>query len=233
MTESQSKKEKARKDAAAAKPEEAAPEAQAPREAEPSAAQEPAGPAPEAAEAGAPEAEGAEAPAAPEAAPEKPDPEAEIARLNDRLLRALADLENLRRRAERDREEIAKYAVTGFAREILTVADNLRRALEAIPADAREGDELLNKLAIGVEATERELLAAFERHGIRRIEPLGDKFNHDLHQAMFEVENTGKPAGTVVEVLQVGYLLHDRLLRPAMVAVAKGEPQETRVDTTA
>jgi molecular chaperone GrpE len=232
MTEAQSGKRKVKKDKAAAKPGEAGAETQAPGEAEPPVGGE--APKPEAAEAGEPGAEKPEEAGPAEAAgEEKPEPEAEIARLNDRLLRALADLENLHRRAEREREEIARYAVTGFSREILTVADNLRRALDAIPAHAREGDELLNNLAVGVEVTERELLAAFERQGIRRIEPLGDKFNHDLHQAMFEVENTGKPPRTVVEVLQVGYLLHDRLLRPAMVALARGEPEERKVDTSA
>jgi molecular chaperone GrpE len=157
---------------------------------------------------------------------------AEIARLKDQLLRALAEIENTRRRAEREREDTARYAISAFARDILTVADNLRRALDNIPAHAREKDEMLNTLAVGVEATERELLAGFERHGLRKIEPLGEKFDHNFHQAMFEVADTGKPPGTIVQVMQAGYVLHGRLLRPALVGVAKGEPAEIRVDAT-
>ncbi len=179
---------------------------------------------PPAEEAPGPEA-GLEIPALEAKAWEEDPRDAEIARLKDQLLRTLAELENLRRRGEREREDIAKYAIAGFVRDILTVADNVRRALEAIPAHAREEDQNLDSLAVGVEATERELLAAFERHGIRKIEPLGEKFDHDLHHAMFEVENTGKPPGTVVELMQAGYILNDRLLRPAMVGVAKGEPK--------
>jgi molecular chaperone GrpE len=157
---------------------------------------------------------------------------AEIARLKDQLLRALAEIENTRRRAEREREDTARYAISAFARDILTVADNLRRALDNIPAHAREKDEMLNTLAVGVEATERELLAGFERHGLRKIEPLGEKFDHNFHQAMFEIADTGKPPGTIVQVMQAGYVLHGRLLRPALVGVAKGEPAEIRVDAT-
>lgn len=161
--------------------------------------------------------------------------QAETARLKDQLLRSLAEMENMRRRGERDREETAKYAITGFAREILSVADNLRRALENIPADARATDEMLNTLAIGVEATERELMAIFERFGVKRIEPSGQIFDPNFHQAIAEVPGTGKPAGTVVETMRPGYVIHDRLLRPAMVSVAKGEPgnTESHVDTTA
>lgn len=197
---------------------------------------EPAAPEPEAAEEAAPAQaagaeEGREAQTPPEAAA-PPPPEQEIAALKDQLLRALAETENLRRRSEREREDVAKYAVAGFARDMLTVADNLRRALDAIPAHAREEDENLDTLAVGVEATEREMLAVFERHGIRKIEPLGEKFNHDLHQAMYEVPDTGKPAGTVVELVQPGYVINDRLLRPAMVAVAKGAPEERKIDTS-
>jgi molecular chaperone GrpE len=156
--------------------------------------------------------------------------EAEAARLKDQLLRALAEQENLRRRSQREREDAVKYASSGLARELLSVADNLRRALESGPG-AEEGDEPIRNLLTGVAATERELLAAFERHGIRRIDPAGEKFDHNFHQAIFEVESPDQPAGTVVQVLQPGYVLHDRLLRPAMVGVAKSAPQ--RIDTTA
>jgi molecular chaperone GrpE len=153
--------------------------------------------------------------------------EAEAAELKDRLLRALAETENVRRRAERERSDATKYGVTQFARDLLDVADNLRRAIQSVPENQVRDDATRNLLA-GVAATERALLAAFERHGIRRVDPKGERFDHNFHQAIFEAENTGKPAGTVIEVLQPGYLLHDRLLRPAMVGVAKGEPKPDR-----
>ncbi len=151
--------------------------------------------------------------------------EAEVADLKDRLLRSMAELENFRRRTEKEREDVLNYAISIFARDMLPVADNLRRALESIPAEARGDDDNLDSLAAGIELTERELLAAFERHGIKKVEALGEMFNHDLHQAMFELEDREKPAGTVVEVMQPGYLLKDRLLRPAMVVLAKGGPR--------
>lgn len=150
--------------------------------------------------------------------------EAEAADYKDRLLRALAETENVRRRAQREREEASKFAITGFARDLLDAADNLRRALASVDASTVD-DEVTRNLLAGVEATERQLLAAFERNGIKRIDPKGERFDHNLHQAMFETENTGEPAGTVTQVLQVGYTLNDRLLRPAMVGVAKGEPK--------
>ncbi|MGH6927029.1 MAG: nucleotide exchange factor GrpE, partial [Dongiaceae bacterium] len=147
-----------------------------------------------------------------------------VAELKDQVLRALAETENVRRRVQRDRDEALKYATSGFAKELLPVADNLRRALDAIPKDALETDEALRTLATGVEMTERLLVAAFERHQIKRIEALGQRFDSNLHQAMFEVPGTDKPSGTVVQVLQAGYLLNERLIRPAMVGVAKGDP---------
>jgi molecular chaperone GrpE len=146
--------------------------------------------------------------------------EAELAEHKDRLLRALAEAENTRRRAQRERDDATKYAISGFAKELLAAADNLRRALDSLP-EAAVGDERTRSLLAGVAATERELLAVFERHGIRRIDPMGERFDHNLHQAIFEVERGDRPPGTIVEVLQPGYLLHDRLLRPAMVGVAK------------
>jgi len=173
--------------------------------------------APEDAEEAAIEAEPRE-PDAETAAPE--GPAAEMAALQDKLMRAVAETENLRRRAAREREDIAKYAITGFARDLLPVVDNLRRALDSVPEAARR-DESLAGLIEGIEMTEREILAAFERHGIRRIDPLGEKFDHNLHQAMFEVPGADAPDGTVVQVAQVGYTIADRLLRPAMVGVAK------------
>jgi molecular chaperone GrpE len=149
--------------------------------------------------------------------------EAELAERKDHLLRALAETENVRRRAQREREDAAKYAVAGFAKELLSVADNLRRALDSLP-EAEAGDERTRSLLAGVEATERELMSVFERHGIRRIDPAGERFDHNLHQAIFEAERPGKRGGMVIEVLQPGYVLHDRLLRPAMVGVAKETP---------
>ena len=147
--------------------------------------------------------------------------EAELADYKDRLLRALAETENVRRRAQREREDASKYALASFAKDLLSAADNLRRALESLP-EAEAKDERTRSLLAGVAATERELLGVFERHGIKRIDPKGERFDHNFHQAIFEAERPDAPAGTVVEVLQPGYLLHDRLLRPAMVGVAKG-----------
>jgi molecular chaperone GrpE len=150
--------------------------------------------------------------------------EAELAEYKDRLLRALAETENVRRRAQREREDASKYAIAGFAKDLLSAADNLRRALESLP-EAQAKDERTRSLIAGVAATERELLGVFERHGIKRIDPKGECFDHNLHQAIFETERPDQPNGSVVEVLQPGYVLHDRLLRPAMVGVAKGGPK--------
>ncbi|HTH95882.1 MAG TPA: nucleotide exchange factor GrpE [Stellaceae bacterium] len=148
--------------------------------------------------------------------------EAEVAALKDQHLRALAEVENVRRRGQREVEDTKRYAASSFARDLLSTADNLRRAIESVPADlAKEG--ILKTLVEGVSATERELLGAFEKHGIKKINPMGEKFDHNFHQAIFETENTGHPAGTVFQVLQPGYVQHDRLLRPAMVGVAKGD----------
>jgi molecular chaperone GrpE len=149
--------------------------------------------------------------------------EAELAEQKDQLLRALAETENVRRRAQREREDALKYAVSGFAKELLSVADNLRRALDSLP-ESEARDERTRGLLAGVAATERELLSVFERHGIQRIDPDGERFDHNFHQAIFEAERPGKPSGMIIEVLQPGYVLHDRLLRPAMVGVAKENP---------
>lgn len=149
--------------------------------------------------------------------------EAENGKLKDQALRALAETENIRRRSEREREDTAKYAISGFAKSLLDAADNLRRAIDAVPAEAVEADAALKTLVDGVAATERQLLAAFERHGVTRIEPVGETFDPNFHQAMFELPGTGKPSGTIVQVVQPGYVLQGRLLRPAMVGVARGE----------
>jgi molecular chaperone GrpE len=152
--------------------------------------------------------------------------EAELAEHKDRLLRALAETENVRRRAQREREDASKYAIAGFAKDLLSAADNLRRALESLP-ESEAKDERTRSLLAGVAATERELLGVFERHGIKRIDPKGEGFDHNFHQAIFETERPDQPSGSVVEVLQPGYVLHDRLLRPAMVGVAKGGPKQS------
>jgi molecular chaperone GrpE len=164
---------------------------------------------------------------------------AEIASLNDRLMRALAEVENVRRQKDREIEEARKYAITGFARGLLEVADNLRRALAAVPGPAEGRDPLLQTLVTGVEMTERTLLALFEKHRIAKIQPeRGARFDPALHQAMFEVPTTELPPGSVAEVLQPGYVLSERLLRPALVGVAKApapsEPDKSQgatVDT--
>ncbi len=157
--------------------------------------------------------------------------EAEVAEWKDRALRAAAETENVRRRGQKEREDANKYAVSNFARDLVSSVDNLRRAVDSVP-EAKISDDLTRTLLAGVAATERELLNALEKNGVKRIDPKGERFDHNLHQAIFEAENTGQPAGTVVEVLQAGYVLHDRLLRPAMVGVAKGGEAPARVDTT-
>ncbi len=164
--------------------------------------------------------------------------ESDVANLKDQLLRALAETENTRRRAAREHQDIIRYGVTNLVRDILAVADNLQRALDSVPADARTDNETVASLATGVELTGKEFLSALERHGVEKVEPLGEQFDHNKHQAMFEVEDTGQPAGTIVELLQPGYMLYDRLLRPAMVGVAKGDPEAPpedveHIDTTA
>ena len=147
---------------------------------------------------------------------------AEVADLKDKLLRALAETENVRRRAQREQEDANKYAVTAFAREIVEVRDNLRRALDAVDDDLRQNNEAIAGLLEGIEMTERTILAALERFGIKSIEALHQKFDHNLHEALFEVEDSSVPNGTIVQELQAGYKIHDRLLRPAKVGVSKG-----------
>ncbi len=156
--------------------------------------------------------------------PEERDYEAELAEANDRLLRALAENENLRRRGKREREETARFAISSFARDVLPVADNLRRALESVPGDPGE-NEALGSLVGGIELTERELATIFERHGIERIDPAGEKFDHNLHEAMFEVPTADAEPGTVVQVFETGYVLNGRLLRAARVGIARALPE--------
>jgi molecular chaperone GrpE len=174
---------------------------------------------------------GAEA-AAPETAQTEtaPDPVAQLAReaaeLKDRLLRTLAEMENLRRRTEREVVDARTYGVTNFARDILAVADNMERALKALDDEIREkADAGVKALLDGVELTERELIKAMEKHGVRKLEPQGQKFDPNLHQAMFEIPDESVPAGTVVQVMQPGYTIGERVLRPALVGVSKGGPK--------
>jgi molecular chaperone GrpE len=149
-----------------------------------------------------------------------------MAQLKDQLLRALAENENVRRRAQREREDAGKYAIANFARDVLGVADNMHRALAAIPAELRQtADEGLKALIDGVDLTERELLKVMEKHGVTRLEPQGEKFDPNFHQAMFEVPDPSVPAGTVVQVVQAGYKIGERVLRPALVGIAKGGPK--------
>lgn len=150
--------------------------------------------------------------------------ESEKAELQDKFLRAVADAQNTRRRAEQDVEKARKFGVERFAEDILSAADNLGRALSALPANLETLDPALRNVIIGVQATERGLQSVLERHGITRIESLGQPFNAEFHQAMMEVEDPTKPAGTVVQELTPGYLIAGRLLRAAMVAVSKGGP---------
>ena len=147
--------------------------------------------------------------------------------LKDQLLRALADVENMRRRTERELESARKYAHTGFARDLVGAIDNLSRAIDAAPAaDEAPSPEALSGLFTGLEMSWTEIQSTMERHGIRRVDPKGEKFDYNLHQAMFEVPSDAHEPGTVVEVVQHGYVLHDRLLRPAMVGVAKAADTE-------
>jgi molecular chaperone GrpE len=150
--------------------------------------------------------------------------QAEKAELQDKLLRALAETQNVRRRAQQDVERERKFGIERFAKDILSVADNLGRALSVLPDDTDAIDPALRNVIVGVQATQRELQSVLERHGITRIESLGRPFNAEFHQAMMEVEDPTVPAGTIVQELVPGYLIAGRLLRAAMVAVSKGGP---------
>ena len=152
----------------------------------------------------------------------------ENAEMRDRLLRTLADMENLRRRTEREKADTARYAITNFARDVLTVGDNLKRTMDHVPADAAAQDPALKTFLEGVELTERELLKVLERHGVTRIEPLGQRFDPNFQQAMFEVQNPDVAEGTVVDVMQAGYAIGDRCLRPALVVIAKGGAKQAK-----
>ena len=154
--------------------------------------------------------------------------------LKDRALRIAADMENLRRRTARDVQDARAYSMANFARDMLGVSDNLRRAIEAVPAEARAAGEAgLVSLLEGVEMTERSMLLALERHGVKKLDPEGGKFDPHFHQAMFEVPNPDLPAGTVVQVVQPGYSIGERVLRPAMVGVSAGGPKNNAAEAPA
>ena len=156
----------------------------------------------------------------------------EAAELKDKLLRTLAEMENLRRRTEREVADARTYGIAAFARDVLTVADNMERALQALDDELREkADASIKALLDGVELTERELLKALEKNGIKKIEPRGEKFDPNFHQAMYEVPDAAVPSGHVVQVVQPGYVIGERVLRPALVGVSKGGPR-TSVETS-
>ncbi len=154
--------------------------------------------------------------------------EIEVASLKDQLLRALAETENLRRRSQREREDVVKYAAAPLIKDLVGVVDNLRRAMSSVSTEALEADEHLKTLMTGLEMTEKELNAVFEKHHIVRIEPLGERLDPHYHEAMYEIPDPEAASGTVVQVLQPGYRLHGRLLRPAQVGVATGGPAPAR-----
>ena len=147
--------------------------------------------------------------------------EEQVSELKDQLLRSVAELDNYRKRAEREKEQLRKFGIANFAKDLLSAADNLRRAVESGPSDLDGADESVKNLIVGVEMTEKELLNAFEKNGVRKIDPTGEKFDYNFHQAMFEVETDKEEPGVVMQVLQPGYAIEDRVLRAAMVGVSK------------
>lgn len=160
--------------------------------------------------------------------------EKSVAEAKDQLIRTVADMENLRKRSAREREDASKYAVSSFARDLLDVADTFRRAIDSIPADLKT-DERIVPMVQGIEAMERALLSCFEKNGIKKIEPLDEPFNPNFHEVMFEAPVPEKPAGVIIQVIEAGYILHDRLLRPARVGIAKamGQDHAHNIDTQA
>ena len=171
----------------------------------------------------APEAAAAQA----DEAPAGDDPriaalEEQLADMKDRLLRAMAETENIRKRSEREKQDTAKFAVSSFAKSLLSVADNLSRALAAVTPEQRESDPPLKNIYTGVEMTEKELLRALEKEGIKKIDAMDKPFDPNLHEVMFEGEAADKPPGTVIQVIEDGYTIFERLLRPARVGVSKG-----------
>ena len=161
---------------------------------------------------------------------------AQSAQFKDQWMRAVADVENLRKRAERDQQETAKYAASGFARDVVGVLENVKRAAESLTPEKRAEHELLRTVGDGLDMSVQELTGIMERNGVKRIDPMGQKFDHNLHQAVVQIEMPDTEAGTIVQVVQAGYTMHDRLLKPAMVAVSKsaGANEDAKqVDTSA
>ena len=158
--------------------------------------------------------------------------EEQVSELKDQLLRSVAELDNYRKRAEREKEQLRKFGIANFAKDLLSAVDNLRRAVESGPSDLEGADESVKNLIVGVEMTEKELLNALEKNGVRKIDPTGEKFDYNFHQAMFEVETDKEEPGIVMQVLQPGYAIEDRVLRAAMVGVSKSNTsdQPERVD---
>ena len=155
---------------------------------------------------------------------------AELAGKQDQYLRAVAETENVRRRLEKEKEDTAKYAISRFAKDMLTIGDNFQRVIAAVPKEAVEADPALKTLLDGVTLAERDYKTALERHGVRIIDPAGQPFNPHHHQAVMEQDNPGVPSGTVLQVYQVGYMIDDRNLRPAMVVVSRGGPKAGKSD---
>lgn len=157
----------------------------------------------------------------------------EAAKFKEQQLRAMAEVENTRRRAKKDVEEAHKFSISSFAKEMLDVSDNFARSLSAVPQGEVEKDPALKNLITGIEAVERQMSAAFEKHGIKQVNPMDEQFDPHLHRVMMEQEDSSKPAGTVLQVFQPGYMIHGRLLREAMVVVSKGGAEAHSIDTEA
>ncbi|MGH1376389.1 MAG: nucleotide exchange factor GrpE [Alphaproteobacteria bacterium] len=153
--------------------------------------------------------------------------ETQLAKTKDQMVRALAEAENARKRAQKDREDASKYAVSRFSKDLLSVADNLRRALDAVPPELTQQHEQVKGLTDGIEATERELLRSFEKNGIEKVTPLDQPFDPNFHEVMFEAPMADKPNGTIIQVIECGYTLNGRILRPARVGIAKGEATQS------
>lgn len=191
--------------------------------------------------------ESADAPAAPTGEAMGPSPfeqallqiselQQQLASVKDQGLRALAEADNTRKRAVKDREDATKYAITNFARDLLDYTDNFKRAIDSIPEELKaSGDDRITNLLTGLEAMQRQLHQTLDKNGVKKIEPRDEPFNPHFHEVMFEIPGTGKPAGTIIQLVDAGYVLHERLLRPARVAVAKDEGQGSihQIDTQA
>ncbi len=161
--------------------------------------------------------------ATPETPKVEPSPQEEVAKLKDQMMRLAAEMENLRKRQAKELEEANKYGITKFARDLIEVLENLHRAESSVNSEQLEANNTLKQIFSGVELTKKSLIDAFDKWGIKRIDPMGEMFNHDFHQAIAQIPTTTHASGTVVQVIQAGYVINDRLLRPALVAVAKAE----------